>query len=244
MKTCWLYLILIGLLFQGCDDDDFCNCFENKGSDITETRMLNDFNTLDMDNNVDIILTPDSTNYVEVTCGKNLMDGIRTEVSDGILKIKNVNRCNWLRDFKNKFTANIHFKSLQQINNYGSGNLTCADTLRPEYLMVDVKTGSGQLSFLLNGGEIYLKLHTGPGDIIASGKAGVLYLYSAGNGFLKTAGLESEFVYLTTKSTGDCEVFAKYELGVEILYNGDVYYKGAPPSIIPTITGSGKLIPF
>ncbi len=170
------------------------------------------------------------------------MDGIKTEVINGTLVVSNINKCNWLRDFKNKFTANIHYKSIRQIYYYGSGNLTCSDTIRENYLQVESKNGTGELSFIINGGEVYLKLHTGPGDISATGKAGILYLYSAGNGYLKTAGLEAQYVYVTTKSTGDCEVFSQQELGVNIEYNGDVYYKGAPSSITQEITGTGKLI--
>ena len=244
MKHFSMYIIAVVLLLQGCEKDDFCNCFESTGGTDSEIRTLADFSTLDMNDNVDIILTPDSVNYVEVTCGKNLVDGITTEVVDGRLMIGNINRCNWLRDFKNQFTANIHFKNIRQINYNGSGDLSCTDTLRQEYIQVESRNGSGELKFLLNCNEVLLKLHTGPGDISAYGKAGVLYLYTAGNGYMKTAQLESQFVYMTTNSTGDCEVNPVNELDVEIGYNGDVFYKGNPPVIRKKGTGSGQLIHF
>ena len=61
---------------------------------------------------------------------------------------------------------------------------------------------------------------------------------------MKTAGLESEFIYMTSYSTGDCEVFPVKELRVEIGYNGNVYYKGNPPVLNEKRTGSGQLIRF
>jgi len=243
MKKLFLILCLCAMMFYGCEKDDFCNCLEGKGSDITETRSLADFNILEMDNNVDIVLSPDSVNYALLTCGKNLADGITTEVIDGRLVVKNLNRCNWLRDFRNKFTLEIHYKNIGQIVNYGSGNLSCADTVRDPVLFVESWNGTGTLSFLLNNNEVYFKLHTGPGDIHASGISKYQYIYTAGNGFIKSAHLETDITHVNTKSTGDCEVNSKLQLAVNIEYNGNVYYKGEP-EINQHITGNGSLIPF
>lgn len=244
MKVKCLVLFITMLLLQGCKKDQLCNCLESAGGSVSETRKLADFIEVEMNNNVDIILSPDTSDFVVINCGKNLMDGIRTEVIDGKLVIHNVNKCNWLRDFKNKFTATVHYKSIRQITTYGSGNLNCADTVRENYLKAESWSGTGELNFLFNGDEIYLKLHTGPGDITASGKANVMYSYSAGNGFIRAAGLKSDYVNVTTKSTGDCEVNAVTKLDAEISYNGDVYYKGNPVVINKKISGTGKLIPF
>lgn len=240
-----LYFILISFIcLQSCKKDDLCNCMESTGSRITTARITETFNSIELNNNIDVILTPDTVHYVEISCGKNLQDGIKTDVVNGRLKIRNVNKCNWLRDFKNEFILNIHYVSIQQITNNGSGNLSCADTLRENYLKVDSWNGTGSLAFLFNGGEIYLKVHTGPADMIAGGKADLLYIYAAGNGYMKTADLEARNVYVTTNSTGDCEVFPQQELEATINYNGDVYYKGTPVVISKIITGKGRLIPF
>ncbi len=243
MKNIFLICFCI-LFYQGCKKDSLCNCIENTGSIKTELRQIEEFNSLEINNNVDIILTPDSIFYAEVSCGENLIDGIETKVTDGRLEIRNKNRCNWLRDFENKFTVNIHYKSISFITYNGSGNLTCADTLRENFLQVESWNGTGELALLFNGGELYLKLHTGPGDISATGKAAILYLYTAGNGYMKTGNLVANYVYVTTKSTGDCEVFPITELDAKIEYSGDVYYKGNPILIKKTITGSGNLSPI
>lgn len=244
MKKTFLSLVVMAILLQGCQKEDFCNCLESTGSRTSETRFPGSFNTIILNNNIDVILVPDSLEFVEIICGKNLMDGISTKVSSYTLEVGNNNKCNWLRDFQNEFIVKVHFKSISQITYNGSGNLTCSDTLRENFLKVESWNGTGHLNFLINGGEVQLKLHTGPADISASGKAGVLYLYTAGNGFIRAADLESDYVNVATRSTGDCEVFAKTELGVNIDYNGDVFYKGNPPLINKSVTGTGKLIPF
>ena len=239
-----ILIVFTTILFSGCSKDDFCNCLQPEGAQASEYRIMAPFDKMTMNNNVDIVLVPDSMPGVTVTCGKNLLDGIRTTVTDGILSIENINRCNWLRDFNNKFTVEVHYTTLNHITNNGSGMLTCADTLRGESLTVDNWNGTGTLNFILNTYTAHLNIHTGPADIAASGLCGVLYVYSAGNGFIKTADCNSGFVYVTTKSTGDCEVFADKELGVTILYDGDVYYRGNPASIIEHDYGNGNLIAF
>lgn len=243
MKNIILILFCI-IIHQGCKKDSLCNCIENTGSDKTEIRQLEAFNAIELNNNVDVILTPDSSYFAEVTSGKNLMDGIETKVIGDRLVIRNKNRCNWLRDFENKFIVNIHYKSIRQITNNGSGNLSCADTLRENYLMVENWNGTGELNFKINGKETYLKIHTGPADIIASGKSELLYIYSAGNGYVRSANLVANYINVTNKSTGDCEIFPLYEMDVKIGYSGDVYYKGNPTVIKQDITGTGTLAPL
>jgi hypothetical protein len=72
----------------------------------------------------------------------------------------------------------------------------------------------------------------------------LLYIYTAGNGYLKAGSFVARHAWVNTKSTGDCEVNATELLDVNIEYNGDVYYHGTPQLIRTNITGSGNLYPF
>lgn len=244
MKRIVFILLFFTFIFQACEKDNFCNCLKNEGSTITETRMLQAFENIELNNNVDVILTSDTTTYAVLTCGKNLVDGIETEVVNNTLVIRNINRCNWLRDFENKFTLNVHYQKLNHIVYYGSGNISCADSIKSNSLMVESWNGTGNLSFLFGGSELYLKLHTGTADMEASGKADLIYIYTAGNGYIRAGSLVTSHAWVNTKSTGDCEVNAGNILDVNIAYNGNVYYHGSPADIRKIITGSGNLYPF
>lgn len=241
-KLVILFIASISFCISGCKKDSLCNCLESTGGEITEVRSLPNFSTIEMSNNVDVVLHTDTFFSVSVTCGKNLIDGIQTKVEDQRLFISNINKCNWLRDFKNRFVVTITAPSFDQITNTGSGNLYCADTIAQTEFQIDNWSGTGEMNLLLHCNEVRFKLHTGPADINASGVATTSYVYSAGNGFFRGSELLTEYCYVTTKSTGDCDVFATKELGVTIEYQGDVYYKGNPDQINSTITGSGKLI--
>lgn len=242
MKLISFILALTLLALSGCKKDSFCNCLKKTGDEVSEDREVSSFTSIEMNNNVDVIIKPDTTYKITVTCGKNLVDGIKTEVVNNKLIIRNINKCNWMRDFKNTFTVEVAVKDLTQLTNNGSGNLYFSDTLYQPEFQVDNWSGTGTLNLLLHCNETRLKLHTGPADINASGYTAVGYIYTAGNGFCNTRNLVSDYCYVTTKSTGDVNVTAVKELQAEIKYNGDVYYSGSPATIKSVITGNGKLI--
>jgi hypothetical protein len=96
-----------------------------------------------MNNNVDVVIVPDTFYSIKVTCGKNLVDGIITEVKNNRLEIRNINKCNWLRDFENRFTVEVTVRDLNQLTNNGSGNLSFTDTLVTPEFQVDNWNGTG-----------------------------------------------------------------------------------------------------
>jgi hypothetical protein len=240
----FMLLSLMMLVSGGCKKDSLCNCLNSTGAVSSEERLLSPFTSVEMDQNVDVIYRFGNSYSAKVTCGRNLIDGIRTDVENGRLYIGNNNKCNWLRDFKNKFTVEITSPQLFFITSRGSGDFNCVDTIRGPELQIDSWNGTGVLNLVVDCDEVRFKLHTGPADIMASGKAGITYIYTAGNGFVKAAAMISDYTYVTTRSTGDTEVYAKVELGVTIEYHGNVYYKGNPHAITSNITGSGQLISF
>ncbi|MBL0341913.1 MAG: DUF2807 domain-containing protein [Bacteroidetes bacterium] len=239
-------LIVFSLLFtvlnSGCKKDSMCNCLKKTGDEITETRNLAPFHSLEMKNNVDVIIVNDTFFSAKITCGKNLIDGIKTEVIDQQLIISNINKCNWLRDFENKFVIEVTVPVLEQVVTRGSGNLYCKDTIRGERLLAESWNGTGELNFLLNYKSAEFKIHTGPADMLAAGKLVDCYVYNAGNGFFKGFETYPDYCLVISKSTGDCEVRAIQKLSVEIEYNGNIYYKGNPAQIEEAISGKGQLI--
>lgn len=238
-----IYLVILTtMILASCGKDQLCNCLKKTGDEITEVRSVSSFSSIEMNNNVDVVIIPDTFYSIKVTCGKNLVDGIKTEVKNNRLEIRNINKCNWLRDFENSFTVEVTVRDLNQLTNNGSGNLSFADTLITPEFQVDNWNGTGTLSLLLDCNETRFKLHTGPADIVAVGRSDVGYIYSAGNGYCNTKNLINDYCYVTTKSTGDCFVSVTKEVGVNIEYVGDVYYSGTPYKIDQQITGSGKLI--
>ena len=79
----YLILSLLIAMVTGCSDDDFT------GSDtlITVTRDLPDFSRIEAGDVVEVRVSFGQTQTVDVTVNDNLVNQLRTEVSNGILNI-------------------------------------------------------------------------------------------------------------------------------------------------------------
>lgn len=238
-----LLLIIITVSISGCKKDSMCNCLQSTGEEITGTRNISSFTQIDLHNNIDLVYHTDTFNHVSVTAGKKLIDGITTEVENGILVLRNKNRCNWTRSFSNTFVVDVWIKQLDRITVYdASSNIRFADTLKQDEFHLNSWSSTGDYYLKLNIGTAYLELHTGPADIYAEGEIGVAYVYSAGYGKIDMDDLDADDVYIANKGTNDLYIKAHNRIDAEISYLGNIYYKGNPSQVDQTITNSGRLI--
>lgn len=240
----FVIIISVLLVFASCKKEQECDCFNSTGQIIMEQRNVESFNTIVLNNNINLILKQDSFFSCSVEAGEHLLSGIKTEVENGILKISNTNKCNWVRSFSKQINVYLNIKSIYRVEYNGSGNIVCQDTLHMDSLRFDSWDGSGKASFLIDSKSSIFNLNTGPADLEVSGSSGVNYLYSAGNGKADLLKLSTGYTFLTSKSTNNTFVNASKELYVWIDYIGDVFYKGTPYYIETKYTGKGRLIPY
>ena len=237
-------VLLLTTLLASCGEDPFCNCLQSSGKISSEERAVEPFVTLEPFNNISVILHHSTNHFVRVNCPENLMDGIETDVENGVLRIRNNNRCNWMRNPGNEFVVDVYSPEVQNIICRTVGDIICRDTLRTRVFTAESWDGYGTIDLKLDCEETYLKIHTGPIDIIANGISQYTYLYNTGNGYIRANGLSSNDAFVMSRSTGDCYVNSRNSLKVKIEYQGDIYYSGQPTSIEQDISGSGKLIAY
>ena len=227
-----------------CKKDHMLDCFKSAGDETTENRDASPFVNIELDDNVDLIINPNSDPYIKVTAGENLIDGIITELSGNTLYIRNENKCNWVRSFENTYTVEVGMNLPEHINYFGSGNITCIDSIRTPEFFFDCTNGSGSINFLFNSNHAEIRNHTGRTDIHLNGLCESVILFINDVATLDASGLSAETAHVRNSSTGDLKVQAFGELSGEILYNGNVYYSGSPVISSMNITGKGKLINY
>jgi hypothetical protein len=66
-------------------------------------------------------------------------------------------------------------------------------------------------------------------------------MWSAGNGIFQCSDLESDIIFITSKSSNQCYINVKAILGATILTAGNIFYKGSPYSIFKYCEGEGDL---
>jgi len=239
------FFIIFTAFFFSCRNKNSCDCLKSTGDISTETRSIQGFNKIYIEDNIDLYISTDTFFSLKVEAGKHLLSSIKTDVIDSCLHLKNENKCNWVRSFKNKINVYITCRTINDIEyDKASGNIYTMDTLYSDNFEVNDFNGSGVINLLLVSKNSFFRIHTGPGDIMVKGRSENAYIYSAGNGLADLRDYSSDFVVVSSKSTNNSFVKANKELDVNIGYVGDIYYTGNPYSIKTNISGSGKLIKF
>jgi hypothetical protein len=221
-----------------------CDCLKSTGDIATETRSINGFNKISVEDNINLFITEDSIFSLTVEAGSNLISLIKTDVTDSCLYLKNNNRCNWVRNFKDKVNVYLTCRKINGITYKGSGNITATDTLHVNNFQLDDWNGSGTIDLILAGNRTAINLHTGPADLSVRGTSALTYLYFAGNGKADLQHFVSDFCFVNNKSTNSCYVNAAKELYAKISSIGDIYYTGTFYKLTSDIAGSGHLIHF
>ncbi len=234
-------IILLSVVFSSCKDA--CDCFKGTGEVTTEIRSTGLVNSVDLGNNIDLVIHYDTVTKIRVTGGSHLLEKITTKNENGLLRIRNANKCNWVRDFAPELIVDLWVPTLSGIYiENASGNITFTDTLPVSDFRLDSFNSSGNYHFKLKNGMATLALHNGSSDLIAEGELGNLYLYGAGYGKMDCVKLITGNAYINNRGTNGFYLNCTNILEATINGIGNVYYTGNPAIIKKTETASGKLI--
>jgi len=230
--------ILVILIFTSCED----RCLNSIGQTIEEQRAVGTFEKIEIFDQINLTWHYDSTYNVVVQAGENLVPNIHTEVSDGWLIIENRNTCNFLRSYDHEINVHVYSPELKQIDCANSGNIYSEDTIVTRHFQFNQWSASGVNAIIVNSDTVSLKLHTGTGDLSASGSCDQFYLYSASYGSMECQNLKARNGWVTSRSTG--QVFLNVENRLEaFLYSqGNVTLSSEPSTINSVVEGDGQIL--
>ncbi|MGA3012679.1 MAG: head GIN domain-containing protein [Bacteroidales bacterium] len=220
------------------------DCFTSSGTIIQQIRPVTDFDTIIARENVDIILTQDSVNSIVVEAGQNIIDGIKTNITDRQLEIDNNNKCNWVRSYSKPLNVYIHVKNLRKIYYLSAGNISSTNVLNPQSFILDVWGGCGSINLSLNVIQGFIYEHLGTADITLKGHVTFNSVVSGDYGLLQLKDLTTDYTYVANSGSNDCYVSCRKYLDATIRSIGNIYYTGNPDSVHAHIYGSGEVIPF
>jgi len=248
MKIGFTYIAVITsiitiLLCTSCQDKEGFGCFKSTGDIITEERYTSFFDTIELQNNVNLFLTYDTLQTsIIVEAGENLIDKISCISEANKLVIKNDNSCNWTRDYSIPVNVHIRMPDLSGLIYRGSGDIHCQNSFVIDSIQVDIREGAGSIALDLTTLSTEIFVHEGTADVTVMGSTWIIYLSNNGFGPVDCLGLESQFVFMRNSSPNHCYIYAGKSLNVEISNIGDVFYTGNPEKINTSISSSGRLI--
>lgn len=236
-------IALLPLVLCACQQEQWDDCITSTGPASSEQREVAGFRTIELHDRIDLVLDPGTVGRVAVSGGRNLLDQVRTEVVAGTLRISNANTCNWVRSFKPRITVRASSVGLERLVLRGTGDVTCADTLRAPFLAVEQWGAQGTARLMLAVNTLEVGLHTGAGDAVLLGRCtDEARLYSGIMAPIDASGLRASRVAVNNSGITDIRCWAEDELHVFIGDAGDVLHRGDPPLLHTDIRGSGRVL--
>jgi hypothetical protein len=236
-------LFAVSLLLQSCGKNGGA-CVSNSGPISRQVRNVADFNQVNLNDNVSLILTTDTISPLIVEAGQNIIGGITTKVENGQLTIGNSNTCNWLRDYSKPINVYISTRKLWKIKYNASGDVTSVGTLKLDSISVEVWGGCGTIDLTLDVWQGNFSLSMGTVDFRLHGVSAITSVFTEGYGLYDGRDLRTGYTFVTNKGSNNSYVQAVNSLNATIGSIGNIYYSGNPASISATINGSGKLLPL
>jgi hypothetical protein len=240
----WILIVLSVAVMASCKKEHCFDCMKGSGEKVWETRSLGSFSRIKLSDRINLYVLQDSTEQVIIEGGEHLVPYIVTEISYGVLTIRDENRCNWVRSFKKEINVYLHCRSLREISYSGAGNIESLSPIKIDTLELNFWDGSGCIKMNVNCQMLKVHCHTGCGDAEISGTAGNAYYYSRSNGAIRCKDLKAEHVVMDVKGTNDSYVYASQSIYAYIGYTGNVYYAGHPAEVSSVIAERGRLIPL
>ena len=248
---------LVSLMAASCSKMD--QLFNN-GEPVTERReVAHRFNAISMYNNVNVKLVQSSYPHLELTCPKNLIEKVTTEIEGDTLIIKNENEYNWLRSFDYSIDLTVYYDSLRQINFASVGDLLCTDSIKGlaeqtidstggfidtitiHNFNLNINEGCGDIDLTFNCNVVKNNFGNGTSKVTFRGKAEYTEIIMRSYGVVHAEELNSNFVRVQSHSTNDAYVWARSKLTVWLYSIGNVYYKGNP-WVVKECTSDGQVI--
>jgi hypothetical protein len=237
MKSPFLTYFTFLLLFLSCKKT---SCLENAGTKVISHRKTASFNKIDLFDNVNLIITQDSTEAIAVEAGANVLPNIITSVEKGVLTIKNSTSCNWLREPSETINVYVSVSNLNNLNYQGSGRVTSTNTIVTDTITIFSKEGAGIVNLSLNAKHTNTNIQQESPDIILNGKSISCHAYIDSRGSIDFKNFEVMFMDIGYTSVRDASINVSEGLNVIIYHTGNLFYKGNP-HINTKFYSSGRL---
>lgn len=239
-----MYFVLVMLLFFSCKKPNQRKCFKKEGDLIVTEINLSSFDHLLLKENIEFVLIQDTVEKIIIEGGENLVGFISATVDNNVLKIENLNKCNFLRYKSSKVKVYIHFKTLIELQFEGTETLVCQDTLNLSWFSLFVRDGGGSVNLSINASHLYSTISNGYGDFNISGNVNNADLYFQTTGYGDTYGLNvQDTLSIISYTPSVCKVNSEGSiLKADIRGIGDIWYKGMPDSVNLIRSGTGNLI--
>jgi Putative auto-transporter adhesin, head GIN domain len=216
---------------------------------IAQDKIVNDphaeirnlsgsFHGIKISNGIELVLKQGGTEAVAVSASTvEYRNKIKTEISNGILKIYYDDKMNWGWNKERKYLkAYVSFKELDLLDASSGSQTTIDGAMNCSKLAVDISSGAG-IKGKIEASEMKVDQSSGS-TMKVTGKVGNLSVETSSGAGFYGYDLESDNCDADASSGGSIYISVNKELQADASSGGDIRYKGA--GVITKLkTGSG-----
>ncbi len=240
--------LLLVLLILSCDSENTGDCFQKTGTIIQQEVVVDSFDKILVNRDIELIIKDGTTQKVVVETGKNLMNDVEAVVLNGKLTLTDNNTCNYVRGYnitKVYITSpNItEIRSSTQYDVRSDGVLTFPSLtiLSEDFGEPDTFT-NGNFNLQIDNNTFRLVFNN-LSNCFVSGKTNSLNItFAAGVSRFEGRDLIAQKVNLWNRSSNDMIVNPQQEIRGKISSTGDVISINKPPIIEVEELYKGRLI--
>jgi len=242
MKIVFILSCLSLLLFS-CKKAGDRQCLKSFGAPATLEIPLDSVYQFCLYKNITYHVFQDTLRKVVVKGGTNTVNFVKVSNVDHVLSITNENKCQFLRDFEQKITVEIHYPFLYKFYSETNDSLIFHDTISASQLHIEQSMGGGGVRAHVNVTELVMAASHGVGNFKVSGNAGTADLRVQTDGSGDATALVCPFYLLDQNSTQDLLVNLEgATASIAIKGTGNVIYTGTPDSLNIIQKGDGAVI--
>jgi hypothetical protein len=235
-------ILISAVLFIGCKNPNDRTCWKGSGEMVSEIRELPNKTVISIFDDADIILIQDSLNYIEIESYSNLVSFIETNSIDTEIEIRNLNRCNFIRDKDIENIVTIHYSNIETLNLNGTGKVTFIGEIIQNNLEINSYNSSSEFTLNISCHKLQCVFINGSINANINGSSDSTYLYQSKHSIVNASNLTNSYLHFSNRSTGDGHVGVTNTLAVELLDVGNIYYLGSPTLKILADNGLGNVI--
>ncbi len=203
-----------------------------------QARTVSGFHGIEVSNAIDLYINQSNEEAVAVSATDNkYRDRIKTEVSNGILKIylEKENGFSWTSG-NHKLKAYVSFKTLDKLSASGSSDVYVDGTISSDNLSIHL-SGSSDFKGSVKTNELSMD-QSGSSDANISGHANNLTVHLSGASDIKGYELVVDNCTVHASGSSDLNITVNKELDAQASGSSDIYYKGA--AVIKNMHSSGS----
>ena len=225
-------LILLFVSTTSC----MMNGIRGNGDIETQKRNISDnFTAIKVSQGIDVYFTSNNSVKLTVEADENIIDLLRTDVSDGTLKIyfeKNV----WRAKSRKVY---LSVPTLNSISTTSGASVRFENTLKTDKLSLRATSGADIYAYV-NVTDLNSATTSGA-DIRISGNAKNFEASATSGSDIKATDLKADYVTAKVTSGADIKVYAVKEINAKATSGGDIRYEGDPKVVNRTKNSGGHI---